>query len=647
VISRTIIAYGGVNPAARERPDLQPRLSARAAQLRTLSCAPREFCHNIRSSGVKEASNERSGGTIVLRLGLTLILLFTLIGSLTPVSSRLAFGQVAQNASLTERVDKLFGQWNKPDSPGCALGIIKDGKLVYARGYGMANLAYNIPIQPNSVFLIASISKQFTAMAILMLVSQNKLSLDDDVRKYVPELPALSAPLTIRQLLHHTSGIRDEEAMLPLADFREHDVITEADILKLMARQKGLNYEPGEDFLYSNTGYTLLAVVVKRVSGQSLREFAAVNIFKPLGMSDTQFVDDHTAILKNWVAGYEPAKDGHWKLSFPLFDFVGPTNVYTTIKDLARWDQNFYDKRVGGQALLEQMLKPGVLKDGKEIDYAAGLFVGHWNGLRIVEHDGGDPGYRADFIRFPDQHFSVACFCNVTNIDPTEITRQIAGVYLADEFKKYEVNQRLTPDNAAQVPEKDLVSLIGIYFNPITEVVRRIAFKNGKLMYVRGPDNESALKPLGNNRFLMVDVPSIRISFEPTRQGEPSKMYVVEAPDPNQTTSHTLSNTGRPNIFKAVKAGSYSPKDLAAFAGSYFSQELDVTYTIRLESDKLIIGRKKSDEAEVLTPKFVDMFNATIASQFSSVRFKRSPQRNVTGFTLTVRTARKIGFRKL
>jgi CubicO group peptidase (beta-lactamase class C family) len=584
----------------------------------------------------------------VPRFVLTFLLTLTLIESLTPVRSGLAFGQVAQNASLTEQVDKLFAQWNKPDSPGCALGIIQDGKLVYARGYGMANLAYDVPIKPRSVFLIASISKQFTAMSILMLAQQKKLSLDDDVRKYVPELPALSAPLTVRQLLHHTSGIRDEEAMLPLADFREHDVVTEADILKLMARQKGLNYEPGEDFLYSNTGYTLLAIVVKRVSGQSLRDFAAANIFKPLGMNDTQFVVDHTSILKNWVAGYEPTKDGHWKVSFPLFDFVGPTNVYTTIEDLARWDQNFYDKRVGGQALLDQMLKPGVLKDGKEIDYAAGLFVGHWNGLRIVEHDGGDPGYRADFIRLPDQHFSVACLCNVTNIDPTEVTRQIAGIYLADEFKRNEAkHEPIAEAKAAEVSERELSSVTGIYFNPVTEVVRRITLKDGKLMYVRGPDNESELRPLGNNRFLMVGVPSIRISFESSQRGAPPNMYVIDVPDPNQTTSHTLSNTGKPGTFEAVKAAVYSAKELTEFTGRYYSEELDATYRIAREGENLVVIRKKSEQAETLTPKFIDMFNATIANQFSSVRFTRGPQQNVTGFTLTVRTARKIRFRKL
>lgn len=584
------------------------------------------------------------------KIALSVILISMLIAAAsTSVPSGLAFGQAPKDESLTDRVDKLFAQWNKQDSPGCALGIIKDGRLVYGHGYGMANLSYGIPIQSNSVFLIASISKQFTAMAVLMLVQQGKLSLDDDIRKYVPEMPNFGAPLTIRQLLHHTSGIRDEEAMLPLAGFREHDVITERDILELVAAQQDLNYRPGEDFLYSNTGYTLLSIVVKRITGKTLREFSEANIFKPLGMVYTHFVDDHTTILKNWTPGYDPIAGGGWKTSFPLFDFVGPTNVFTTIEDLARWDQNFYDQRVGGQAVIEQMLKPGVLNDGTEIDYAAGLFVGHWKGLRIAEHDGGDPGYRADFLRFPEQHFSVACLCNVTNIDPTEITRQIAEIYLADQFKKNEAKEHLAVEKKpADVSERELAGVAGLYFNPITEIVRRIYVKEGKLMYFRGPDNESELKPLGNNRFVMVDVPvRVEVSFVPPQQAAPAKMYVVEVPDPDRTSSHSLNNTGKPNIYQAVNPASYSSEQLAEYTGKYYSDELDVTYILSLENNKLVLRRKKSEEAPTLTPTFVDSFNLIIANQSASIRFMREQKNHLTGFTLTVRSARRLRFRKL
>src|SRR5258705_4506707 len=221
-----------------------------------------------------------------------------------------AFAQSKQGAaadkSITGKVDEIFARFGKPDSPGCALSVIKDGQIVYKRGYGMSNLEYGIPISPSSIFHIASISKEFTAMAIVMLAQQGKLSLDDDVRKYVPEVPDFGERITIRHLIHHTSGLRDQWSLLELAGWREDDVITEGDILDLVSRQKALNFKPGEEHLYSNTGYTLLAVIVKRVSRQSLRDFADAEIFKPLSMTRTHFHDDQSMIVKDRTSAYQP-----------------------------------------------------------------------------------------------------------------------------------------------------------------------------------------------------------------------------------------------------------------------------------------------------------------------------------------------------
>src|SRR5215471_18391031 len=215
-----------------------------------------------------------------------------------------AFGQANKNIRaaekpLTGKVDEVFSRFEKPESPGCALAVIKDGQIAYERGYGMSNLEYGIPISPSSIFHVASISKEFTAMAIVLLSQHGKLSLDDEVRKYIAEVPDFGDRITIRQLIHHTSGMRDQWSLLEMAGWREDDVITEGDILELVSRQKALNFKPGEEHVYSNTGYTLLAIIVKRVSGQSLREFADANIFKPLGMTRTHFHDDHSMIVKD------------------------------------------------------------------------------------------------------------------------------------------------------------------------------------------------------------------------------------------------------------------------------------------------------------------------------------------------------------
>ena len=324
----------------------------------------------------------------------------------------------------SESVDELFEKWDSTASPGCALSVMKGGQIVYKCGYGMADLDQDIPIRPDTVFHVASVSKQFTATAIVLLAQEGKLSLDDEVRKYVPELPDFGVPITLRHLIHHTSGLRDQWALLGLAGWRYSlDLITDDDVLQVMARQKAMNFQPGEEHLYCNTGYTLLAQVVKRVSGRSFRDFTTERIFRPLGMQRTHFRDDHAEVVKHQAYGYERAKDS-FRLSVTNFDTVGATSLLTTVEDLALWDENFYEPRVGGNALIQQLLRRGKLNNGKELDYAFGLVHGKYRGLATVDHGGADAGYRADLLRFPEQHFSVACLCNLADTNPGQLTEK-------------------------------------------------------------------------------------------------------------------------------------------------------------------------------------------------------------------------------
>lgn len=240
---------------------------------------------------------------------------------------------LAQNTEdpLTKKVDQLFATWDKPESPGAAIAVIKDGVVVYKRGYGSANLEYNVPITPQTVFHVASVSKQFTAFAIALLAHQGKLSLDDDIRKHLPEVPDFGKKITIRHLIHHTSGLRDQWTLLGMAGWRLDDVITKEHILKMVRHQKELNFDPGAENLYSNTGYTLLAVIVERVSGQSFRDYTDANIFKPLGMTNTHFHDDHERIVKNRAYSYSPAGPGGGFKAAPLnYANVGATSLFTT-----------------------------------------------------------------------------------------------------------------------------------------------------------------------------------------------------------------------------------------------------------------------------------------------------------------------------
>ena len=336
-----------------------------------------------------------------------------------------------------EQIDALFAQWNKPDSPGCALAVIKDGQIVYKRGYGMADLERNVPISPHSVFDVGSMSKQFTAACILILEQQGKLSVNDDIRKYLPELPKYDPPVTIRHLLHHTSGIQDYLQLMIQAGMRLENEYSEEDVLKMIQSVPKTEFVPGEQHKYSNSGYFLLSVIVERATGIPLSEFAEQQIFKPLGMTQTHIHDDFTRIVKNRAIGYAPVRSGGFRLEMSLLDTTGDGGVMTTVEDLFLWDQNFYQsKLVSGQDLITRLITPGVLNSGRKLEYACGIMVGDWKGHQIIHHNGAWAGYRAEMIRFPADRLSVICLANLGSINPSRLTRQVADLLLTNQGQK-------------------------------------------------------------------------------------------------------------------------------------------------------------------------------------------------------------------
>lgn len=559
-------------------------------------------------------------------------LIFTFIlGLLPPVTCR-AQERAAKPALATERVDALFAQWDKPDSPGCALAVIKDGQIVYKRGYGSANLDYGIPISSRSVFNIASTSKQFTAASVALLATRGAISLDDDIRKYLPELPPYPTPVTVRHLIYHTGGIREYSHLMQLAGIRFQDASDE-DVFKMIARQKELNFKPGGEYLYSNSGYFLLAQIVKRVSGKSLREFAEENVFKPLGMVNTRFHDDNTEVIKNRATGYSPRKQAGFSVERPVSDHVGDGALLSTIDDLALWDRNFYaNKLSGGQEFINLLLTPGTLNNGGKLNYVFGLEIEQYRGLKLVGHGGAYYGFTSDMIRFPDQRLSVICLCNLSNIESGRLTRQVADIYLADLFKKGEaVGAASRPEaEVVSLPEKELNAMAGSYFNSASNNFRRLYVKGGKLIYSRG-SSESELAPLGNNRFLMLGVPDrVEISFASPRPGAPLQMF-------------TSANGGKPIIHERVEPASYTPEQLAGFAGAYYSEEIDATYTITLQGNELVLRRKNVDDAP-LQLLFADTFSSVGSGALS---FTRDSQNHISGFLVNTGRVRKLRFNKM
>src|SRR6266403_2526199 len=311
--------------------------------------------------------------------------------------------------------------------------------MVYAKGYGLANVEQNVPITPQSVFDIGSTSKQFTAASILLLQKQSKLSINDDVRKYIPELPDYRQKVTILHLLNHTSGLRDYLTLMDLAGIHIDSVTTDEDALQIVSRQQALNFAPGSDWLYSNTGFFLLSVIVKRVSEKTLREFAGENIFTPLAMTHTQFRDDHTSLIANRAMAYDAKeKAPGYRLNVSYFEQTGDGAVHTSVEDLLKWDENFYSGQIGGKEFLSEVQEQGKLNTGKVLDYAKGLFIQDYRGLHTVSHGGSWGGYRAELLRFPEQHFSVACLCNLGSARPSGRARQVADIYLGSLMKPRE-----------------------------------------------------------------------------------------------------------------------------------------------------------------------------------------------------------------
>jgi N-acyl-D-aspartate/D-glutamate deacylase/CubicO group peptidase (beta-lactamase class C family) len=335
-----------------------------------------------------------------------------------------------------EQIDALFSVWSAADRPGCAVGVIEHGELVFARGYGMANLEHALPITPSTVFDIGSVSKQFTAASIALLVIDGKVSLDDDIRRFVPELPEYAAPVTVRHLLHHRGGLKDYIDPLVASGADVADVTTSAEALAAIVRQHEVDFPAGERYEYSNTGYFLLGVIVERASGLPLPRFAEERIFRPLGMRATHFHGDHTELVRNRATGYSlPLGSTRVAIDTSDWEQVGDGSVFTTVKDLARWVDNFESGAVGGARFLELMALPGLPEDESEsaTTYGLGQAHGSWRGLRTVRHGGSWAGYRAQLLRLPDQRVAVAILCNVAEVDVLgERAEQIAELVLGD-----------------------------------------------------------------------------------------------------------------------------------------------------------------------------------------------------------------------
>lgn len=413
--------------------------------------------------------------------------------------------------SIAQKVDEIFAEWDKKDSPGVAVGIIKDGKLIYKRGYGLADLENNIPITSETAFYIGSTSKQFTAMCVALLEEEGKISIEDDIRKYLPELPQYEKTITVRHLIHHLSGIRDYLTLRDLSGRNFADSYPEEEALAMIARQKSLIFTPGEQYSYSNSNYFLLSLIVKRTSGKSLDEFSGERIFKPLGMNNTHFHDDRTKIIKNRATGHVPKPGSGFAIYKSSFDLVGDGGLYTTIEDLFKWDQNFYQNKLGkgGQKLIDRVLTYGKVNDGREIIYAWALQRQRYRGLRIVFHNGGFIGFRSELLRFPEQNFSVIVLGNASNISAPALATKVADIYLAELLQERpkptpqqpSQNNRKDEAGPAKMSDEELREYAGNFYSDELDVSYLLKVNNGQFQLKIGYLPDIPLIFTGQNKF--------------------------------------------------------------------------------------------------------------------------------------------------
>jgi CubicO group peptidase (beta-lactamase class C family) len=532
-------------------------------------------------------------------------------------------GRSDEASAARNRADAVLARWAGRQAPGCSAAVSRRGKVIYRRGAGLANLEYDTPITPTSVFHVASVSKQFTAMSVLLLAERGRLSLDDEVSRHVPGWSATPS-VTIRHLLNHTGGLRDVFLLTEMAAPGDRGLGTADWLVSLLTRQRHLNFPPRTEYQYSNAGYLLLADIVERVSGQSLRAFAQANIFEPLGMSQTFFHDDASVIVRNRATGYVRRGDG-FAIAIGFDSLVGNGGLFTTPSDLLRWEDNFVTPRVGTRALVRSMEAVTPLTGGGTSPYGYGLQIAEHRGRRTFGHGGGDPGASAYTLRFPDEGVAVAVTCNLDEIDSLTPALDLADAFLGP--RQGGAAATASPSSIALSADQ-LSKLVGLYRDP-SEFLLRFYVRDGVLMGSAGASAEGgwAVAALSETRFLIPNTP-ITIEFQSDASGRGQAVRVLgDKPQP-------ILLERMPDEFRPTGA------DLVASTGRYASTELDVVYTITRRDDALTL-EIPNRKPIALQPIARDGF---VASYLGVVRFERDAAGAVIGLTAHSQGVRALRF---
>jgi CubicO group peptidase (beta-lactamase class C family) len=532
-------------------------------------------------------------------------------------------GAAAPSASSSQRpsgpasaVDSLMAAYDREGSPGAAVLVFRGDEQLFAKGYGRAHLEYDAPITPRTPFHVASVSKQFTAFAVASLAAQGRLSLDDDVRKHLPELPDFGQRITLRHLLHHTSGLRDQWSLWQLAGGRMDDVIRQEDLMRLITRQRELNFAPGAESAYSNTGYMLLAEVVKRVTGEDFGRWMKTNVFDPLGMADTQVYDDHERIVPGRAYSYRPAGEG-FETAVLSYANSGATSLFTTAEDMARWLRNLGSARVGGEEVSRMMRTRGVLNRGDTIAYALGVMTGTHRGLDMLTHNGADAGFRSAVIYYPSLDAGVVVLGNVASLDGG-ITEKVAEAFFSGHMQPGPAPVAAAP--AADEPTVAVEPAVLDRYTGTWEIPNgpsvRLEREGDRLMLVQA--RRSAMRSVSDSTFLLSDA-GIRLTFHRESNG--------------QVNRATLVQLGRTNPVRRVVPYTPSREELQAYAGRYYSPELETVYTLVLEEGGLVARHRRHGDVP-LAARQANVFDGG-TGWLGRVEFERGAGGAVTGMRIS------------
>jgi len=538
------------------------------------------------------------------------------------------------NAQISKQqinqIDSLFIDWNKPNHPGGAVGVMKNDKIVFSRSYGLASLEYLVPNSTETMFNIASVSKQFTAMGIVLLQMQGKLSIDDDIRKYLPELPDFGAKITIRQMLHHTSGLRSLHAMLGLAGWRDDDSRTNEDLYRFMNMQRDLNFKPGSEFMYCNTGYMLMVKIIEEVTAEIFPDWMKKNIFEPLGMNHTYVEDQYNRVVANNATSYHQLIDGNYLRAVEYWGYTGSGNVHSTTNDLLKWLSNFTAPQSNWEEPFKLMKTLDKLNDGSDNGYAFGVFINKYLGHEIIQHGGAIGGFRTYVGTIPEEKLSIALLTNFSSSSSGSKANQIYQILLTkSDADNSETVKKNYPFKQIYLSNDQLIKYESNYWNDKDNYVRKIYLENDTLRYSRSSISESPIVPIGNDEFQMLTTDAdLKIKF--AINGKQKSMIV------------TVDN-GKPSVFQGFETRTMTTKDLLSYTGKFYSPELETTYKIYLENDTLFCHHARHGEFNMKVLK-----NNVLESEWpmAITKYKRDKKGEVTGIYVSNGRVRNLWFEK-